>query len=108
MGKLFLSENKFQEVNIEWSRSNVMNSMQKGNVRVVFTEIPKDSAEYKAEIPSSQIDPWAPLAWQVIRENYIANVVIDEIVAFTCTMNDLSSLNRALSVILDRAAAQIQ
>jgi len=108
MGKLFLSENKFQKINIKWSRPNVGNSMQKGNVRIVFTEIPKDSPEYKEEIPSFEIDPWSPLAWQVMRENYVANVVIDEKIAFACTMNELTALHRALGVLLDRASSQLQ
>ena len=100
MGKLFLSENTFQPIEIKWSGPRVSNPQQKGNVRIVFTEIMKDSDQYKTEIPSDEIDPWSPIQSQVARENFIANVVIDNKIAFACTVNDLFALQRAITVQL--------
>jgi len=108
MGKLFLSENKFQKIKVDWSNGRVSNRLQKGNVKVVFTEIPPDSPEYKTNIDYFSLDPWATMDTQVKRENFIANVVIDDKVAFSCTVADLFSLQRALTIYIDRASAHLQ
>ena len=108
MGKLFLSENKFQKVKVNWSSPRTHNKDQKGNVKVVFTEIEKDSPDYKNAVEYFNLDPWSPMQSQLKRENFIANIVIDDKIAFACTVADLFALQRALSVHLDRASAHIQ
>lgn len=107
MGKLFLGENKFEKVQIKWSNPRLQSGKQKGNVRIVFTEVMKDSPEYVTTVPADEIDPWSPIQAQIVRENFIANVVIDNKVAFACTVADLHALQRAISVHLDRASAYI-
>jgi len=108
MGKLFLSENKFNKIKVNWSTGRVHMSQQKGNVKIVFTEILKDSPEYKTELSYFDADPWSPIESQLKRENFIANVLIDDKIAFACTVADLFALQRALSVHIDRASAHIQ
>lgn len=107
MSKLFLGENKFQLVKIKWSNPRMSSGRQQGNVRIVFMEVAPDSSDYKTEMPPAELDPWSPIQSQLKRENFVANVVIDDKLAFACTVSDLLALQRAIESHVQKAQSYL-